>query len=84
MTEGTFDPHGHARVLQAGAPLYRAKAAVVMLHGRGSEAGNMLEFAEILAQPDLTIWPLRQRTEVGIHTRFSRRSTVMSHSYLRL
>jgi hypothetical protein len=54
MTEGTFDPHGHARVLQAGAPLYRAKAAVVMLHGRGSEAGNMLEFAEILAQPDLT------------------------------
>jgi phospholipase/carboxylesterase len=54
MTEGTSDPHGPARVLQAGAPLYRAKAAVVMLHGRGAEADNMLEFAEILAQPDLT------------------------------
>src|SRR5262245_40587041 len=54
MTEGTFDPHGHARVLQARATLYHAKAAVVMLHGRGGEAQNMLEFAEILAQPDLT------------------------------
>jgi phospholipase/carboxylesterase len=53
MTKGTSDPHGHVRVLQAGAPLYRAKAAVVMLHGRGAEAENMLELAEVLAQPDL-------------------------------
>jgi predicted esterase len=53
MTKGTSDPHGHVRVLEAGAPLYRAKAAVVMLHGRGAEAENMLELAEVLAQPDL-------------------------------
>jgi phospholipase/carboxylesterase len=53
MTKGTSDPHGHVRVLQAGAPLYRAKAAVVMLHGRGAEAENMVELAEVLAQPDL-------------------------------
>jgi predicted esterase len=53
MTKGTSDAHGHVRVLQAGAPLYRAKAAVVMLHGRGAEAENMLELAEVLAQPDL-------------------------------
>ena len=53
MTEGTSDPHGHAPVLQFGAPLYRAKTAVVMLHGRGGEAQNMLEFAEVLAQPNL-------------------------------
>src|SRR6516225_9672086 len=46
-------PHGEARVRRAGAPLQRAKAAVVMLHGRGAEANDMLRLAEVLAQPDL-------------------------------
>ena len=53
MNKDASDPHGDASVLQAGAPLYRAKAAVVMLHGRGGEAENMLELAEVLAQPEL-------------------------------
>jgi phospholipase/carboxylesterase len=47
------DPHHDAAVAEAGAPLRRAKAAVVMLHGRGANAGDMLSLAEILAQPDL-------------------------------
>ena len=48
------NPHGDARVRRAGAPLTRAKAAVVMLHGRGADASDMLGLAEVLAQPDLT------------------------------
>lgn len=49
----TPDPHRDAAIAEAGAPLRRAKAAVVMLHGRGANANDMLSLAEILAQPDL-------------------------------
>ena len=55
MTRGeAANPHGNARVRRAGAPLSRAKAAVVMLHGRGADASDMLRLAEVLAQPNLT------------------------------
>jgi phospholipase/carboxylesterase len=55
MTRGqAANPHGDSRVRRAGAPLHRAKAAVVMLHGRGADASDMLGLAEVLAQPDLT------------------------------
>jgi alpha-beta hydrolase superfamily lysophospholipase len=47
------DPHRDLRVAQAGAPLHRAKAAVVMVHGRGADAGGLLALAEVFAQPDL-------------------------------
>jgi predicted esterase len=47
------DPHHDVPVGAAGAPLSRAKAAVVMLHGRGADAGDMLSLAEVFAQPDL-------------------------------
>jgi len=40
-------------VLSAGAPLARARAAVILLHGRGASAASMLELAEVFAQPDL-------------------------------
>jgi phospholipase/carboxylesterase len=54
MTPGeAASPHGEARVRRAGAPLQRAKAVVVMLHGRGADASDMLGLAEALAQPDL-------------------------------
>jgi predicted esterase len=46
-------PHYAAQVAEAGAPLHRAKAVVVMLHGRGADAGDMLSLAEIFVQPDL-------------------------------
>src|SRR5262245_45750042 len=42
-----------AAVLRAGAPLERARAAVVLLHGRGATAQGMLGLADALAQPDL-------------------------------
>jgi predicted esterase len=47
------DPHRAQRVAEGGASLARAKAAVIMLHGRGASAQDMLALADALAQPDL-------------------------------
>lgn len=40
-------------VARAGAPLHRARAAMILVHGRGATAEGMLSLAEVLAQPDL-------------------------------
>lgn len=45
------DPHRGQPVLQAGAPLDQARAAVVMIHGRGASAEDILSLAEPLAHP---------------------------------
>jgi phospholipase/carboxylesterase len=37
----------------SGAPLRRAKAAVIMLHGRGAAARSMLDFVDVFAQPEI-------------------------------
>jgi phospholipase/carboxylesterase len=37
----------------AGAPLGRARAVVIMLHGRGADAQDMLSLADALALPDV-------------------------------
>jgi phospholipase/carboxylesterase len=42
-----------ANIASAGAPLSRAKAAMILLHGRGATADGMLELAEVFAQPDV-------------------------------
>ena len=47
------DPHGAAPVLHAGAPLERARLVLVMAHGRGAAAGDMLALARHLALPDV-------------------------------
>ena len=53
MTSGENpDPHQNVRILEAGAPLHRAKAVVVMVHGRGADGYDMLSLAESFAQPD--------------------------------
>jgi esterase/lipase len=41
------------RVLTAGVPLERAGAAVVLLHGRGGTAEDILSLGDVLAVPDL-------------------------------
>ena len=46
-------PHAGQPIATAGAPLHRAKAAVVMVHGRGANAEGMLSLAKVFAQPDL-------------------------------
>lgn len=47
------DPHADQPVLAAGAPLDRAPAAVVMLHGRGASAADILALAGELGHPEL-------------------------------
>jgi predicted esterase len=47
-------PHLGQRVLAAGAPLERAKAAMIMIHGRGAAAEDILSLADALNQPDFT------------------------------
>lgn len=45
------DPHGGQPVRTAGAPLAAARAAVVMVHGRGASAESILTLAPALAAP---------------------------------
>ena len=47
------DPHVGGSVAWGGAPLARARLAVVMLHGRGGSARDMLDLAEHFAIPDI-------------------------------
>ncbi len=49
------DPHGTARVLEAGAPASRARFALVMLHGRGADGAQMLGLFEHLGIPDVAV-----------------------------
>ncbi len=44
-------PHQGQPVLHAGEPIDRAKAAMVMLHGRGASAEDILELVSELRQP---------------------------------
>ena len=46
-------PHAGQRVAEAGAPLARARLAVVMAHGRGGSPEDMLRLTEVLALPDI-------------------------------
>ncbi len=43
--------HRGQPLLEAGEPLERARGALLMLHGRGATAGDILSFADALAQP---------------------------------
>ena len=49
----TDGPHQGQPVREAGASIQRAKAAVVLFHGRGATADGMLPLADDLAQPDV-------------------------------
>ena len=46
-----WELHGRQPVLAAGQPLERARAAMVMLHGRGATAQDILALADELAHP---------------------------------
>jgi predicted esterase len=47
----TDDPHGALPLVQAGVPLERARAAFVMVHGRGASAESILTMVPALAMP---------------------------------
>src|SRR6516165_5151381 len=57
MSEGTptAGVHQGQPVLAAGAALAGARSALVMVHGRGATAANILTFAGELARPGLTV-----------------------------
>ena len=47
------DPHRGQPVLQAGAGLAAARAAMIMVHGRGASAADILSLAEIFQRNDI-------------------------------
>ena len=47
------DPHADQPVVQAGAPLKEADAAVIMVHGRNAAPENILDLVPRLARPTL-------------------------------
>jgi len=49
----TTDPHRGERVLFAGAPLNEAKAAMIMLHGRGADAADIIGLSSALARDNV-------------------------------
>lgn len=49
----TNDPHVGAPVLKAGAPLEQAALAVVLLHGRGASAEDILGLGEAFGMPEV-------------------------------
>jgi phospholipase/carboxylesterase len=46
-------PHAGQPVMHAGAPLERARAAMIMVHGRGAAPANILDLFPLLEQPGL-------------------------------
>lgn len=50
--EGGLGPHQGQRVLMTGAPLGQARAAMILIHGRGATAESILSLAGELAQSD--------------------------------
>jgi phospholipase/carboxylesterase len=52
-TTATNDPHGGGLLLHAGAPIGEATGALILLHGRGAPAEDILGLAEPLSLPGL-------------------------------
>lgn len=52
-TTGKKGPHQRQRPLAGGPPLERAKAAMILVHGRGATAKNILSLADEFAQPEV-------------------------------
>jgi phospholipase/carboxylesterase len=48
MSMTSADPHGDVPVFAAGEPLADARAAIVMIHGRGASAADILDLANQL------------------------------------
>jgi predicted esterase len=53
MSHDPQDPHASQPVLAYGAPLDRARVAMVMIHGRGASAESILTLAPALARRDV-------------------------------
>jgi phospholipase/carboxylesterase len=49
------NPHANQPVLQAGAPLAEAKGVIVLLHGRGASAEDILGLGTAFSHPELAL-----------------------------
>lgn len=47
------DPHRGQQVLRSGTDLSQAKAAMIMLHGRGADAADIIGLAEVIDRQDM-------------------------------
>ena len=47
-------PHQGQKVYTSGKPLAEAKAAMILIHGRGASAPSILELANLLHHPDMS------------------------------
>jgi phospholipase/carboxylesterase len=56
MMSQARDPHAGQPVLTAGAAPARAKAAVLLVHGRGASAADILTLADEFEQPGVAYW----------------------------
>lgn len=56
MTNRIDGPHQGERVVVAGAPLSRARGALILTHGRGATAESILSLAEVLGANDLAVY----------------------------
>jgi predicted esterase len=45
-------PHAGGRVVRGGAPLEKARAAMIMIHGRNAAPENIIEIAPVLDRPE--------------------------------
>ncbi len=46
-------PHDGAKVLRAGTPLEKARAAMILVHGRGASAADIMTVGSELSHPDI-------------------------------
>lgn len=46
-------PHDGAKVLRAGTPLEKARAAMILVHGRGASAADIMTIGNELSHPDI-------------------------------
>ena len=53
MTTQAAGPHQGQPLLQQGKPLQKAKAAMILVHGRGATAQSILELASVLPHPEM-------------------------------
>lgn len=50
----TTHPHGEGRVLQAGAPLADAEKVIILMHGRGASAADIIRLGTTITGPQVT------------------------------
>jgi predicted esterase len=53
MVSNPRDPHLGQGVLTDGAPIAEASVAMVMIHGRGADAADILGLAQLFERPDI-------------------------------